>query len=576
MTFSTTRRVDLAAIALAIALALVPAAHAQVLYGTITGNITDTTGGALAGATVQVTNVATGAAKETVSDARGGFIFSDLIPGVYDVAFQLTGFKGVVQKNVRVDSNSVRRMDVPLEVSGVEESISVSASTLALQTDRADLHITQSSKEVNDLPLVGSLGRNYQSLMQIVPGAAITRTENGQGEANSVAGSPQRSISFNANGVSSWQNQTKIDGSPVQYVWLPTNTAYVPSAEAIEEVSIVTNSYTAEVGTAGGAAINVVVKSGTNSYRGAGWFYDTDSDWRARNVFQTTPNNPKNVVKQYGGNTGGRIIKDKLFFFFNVEQSTQRVAPGSSLRSIAPENLRPNAAGSVVFPTPEQGGATIYDPLSSADPTQRTPFPNNTIPGNRVDQAALYLIDRLPATTGPGYVNNVLTTGATTYDRTNYDLKINHSGSRLSAFGRYGNSPHKIDDAYALGDAGGGSAAGGQVGLAPGRTQVLGLGVISGGQHRGGATAAVRHVTAQRHSRAGPVERRSRLVPHDRAAGNGVDAVPLRAPQRAEPSELREPREQHLRRRDVRIHHADDGRRRAEHPTRSADLVLIG
>ena len=477
MVLAPTRRVDLAAMALAIALALAPAAPAQVLYGTITGNVTDSTGGALAGATVQVVNVATGVAKETVSDARGTFIFSDLIPGVYDVSFQLSGFKGLSHKGVRIDSNSVRRLDVPLEVSGVEESVAVSASALAIQTDRADLHITQSAKEVNDLPLVGSLGRNYQSLMQVVPGAAIQRTENGQGEVNSVAGSPQRSISFNANGVSSWQNQTKIDGSPVQYVWLPTNTAYVPSAEAIEEVSIVTNSYTAEVGTAGGAAINVVVKSGTNAYRGAGWFYDTDSAWRARNVFQTTPHNPKNVVKQYGGNSGGRIIRDRLFYFFNVEQSTQRVAPGSSLRSIAPESLRPNAAGNVVFPTPEQGGAIIYDPLSSPDPTQRTPFPNNTIPGSRIDQAALYLIERLPTTTGSGYVNNVLTTGATTYDRTNYDLKVNHASSKLSAFGRYGNSPHKIDDAYALGEAGGGSAAGGQVGLAPGRTQVLGLGV---------------------------------------------------------------------------------------------------
>ena len=138
---------------------------------------------------------------------------------------------------------------------------------------------------------------------------------------------------------------TRIDGSPVQYVWLPTNTAYVPSAEAIEEVSIVTNSYTAEVGMAGGAAINVVVKSGTNAYRGTGWFYDTDADWRARNPFQTTPNNPKNIVKQYGANHGGRIISDRLFYFFNVERTTQEVGAGSRLLSIAPANLRPNAPG---------------------------------------------------------------------------------------------------------------------------------------------------------------------------------------------------------------------------------------
>ena len=201
MTLTTTGREDwtgavipatvlrLATALLTVALAIAPAAYAQVLYGSITGQVTDSTGGALPGTNVQVVNVGTGVTKSTVTDPRGAFIFSDLIPGVYDVSFELTGFKNVVQKGVRVDSNSVRRIDVPLEVSAVQESINVSAAALAIQTDRADVHITQTSKEVNDLPLVGSLGRNYQSLMQVVPGAAITRTESGQGEANSVGGS---------------------------------------------------------------------------------------------------------------------------------------------------------------------------------------------------------------------------------------------------------------------------------------------------------------------------------------------------------------------------------------------------
>jgi hypothetical protein len=461
---------------LAAVFALASVAHAQVLYGTITGNVSDATGAVLPGVNVQATNVGTGVVKTAVTDDRGAYVFSDLVPGMYDVSFVLSGFTTVGHKGNRVDSNAVRRVDATLAVSAVSESIEVTAAAQSLQTDRPDLHITQTSEEVNNLPLTGSLGRNYQSLMQVVPGAVIMRTENGGGEANSVAGSPQRAISFSANGVSGWNNQTRIDGSPVQYVWLPTNTAYVPSPEAIEEVSIVTNSYTAEVGMAGGAAVNVVVKSGTNNYHGTGWAYDTDATLRARNVFQTTPGNPKNIVWQYGANSGGRIARDKLFYFFNVEKSSQRVAPGSRLLSIAPDNLRPNAAGNVVFPMPSEGGAIIYDPLSNADPGLRTPFANNTIPANRIDQAARYLIDRLPRTTSPGYVNNVLTTGATTYDRTNYDLKINYAKPTLNVFGRYGNSPHLIDDEYALGEAGGGSSAGGSVGVAPGRTHVLGLG----------------------------------------------------------------------------------------------------
>ena len=466
------------ALMVAVAVLAVPqAALPQVLYGTLTGNVTDTSGGVAPGVKVQALNVGTNVAKSTTTDERGVYLFSDLLPGAYDVTFDTKGFKTLVQKDVRIVSNAVRRVDAKLEVSGVTEAVEVVAAPAVLQTDRADIHVTQTARQVNDLPLAGSLGRNYQSLMQVVPGAVIVRTEAANGEANSTAGSPQRSISFSANGVSGWINQTKIDGSPVQYFWLPTNTAYVPSAEAIEEVSIVTNSYSAEQGTAAGAAVNVVVKSGTNNFHATAWGYDTNSYFRARNEFQTTPTNPKNIVAQFGGNVSGPIIKDKLFFFFNAEKTTQRVGAGSRQLSIAPQNLRPNGAGDVVFPMPSAGGAIIYDPLSNPDPTLRAPFPNNTIPANRIDQAALYMLGQLPATTSSGYVNNVVTTGATTYDRTNYDFKLTYVPSpRLTMFARYGNSPHTINDAYALGGAGGGSAAGGSVGLGVGRTQVLGVG----------------------------------------------------------------------------------------------------
>jgi hypothetical protein len=459
------------------ALGVAGRADAQVLYGTLTGNITDQTGTAASGAKVQALNVATNVVKATTTDERGAFTFSNLQPGVYDVTIEAPSFKTVVHKGVRVDANTVRRVDAQLQVASVTETVEVTAAAAPLQTDRADLHVTQTAKQVNDLPLAGSLGRNYQSLMQVVPGSVIVRTEAANGEANSTAGSPQRSISFSANGVSGWVNQTKIDGSPVTYIWLPTNTAYVPSPEAIEEVNVVTNSYSAEQGTAGGAAVNVIVKSGTNQFHAAAWGYDTDARFRARNEFQTTDKNPKNIVAQYGANVGGPIIKDKLFFFANVEKSTQRVGAGSRQLSIAPANLRPNANGDVVFPMPSEGGAIIYDPASNPDPSKRTPFPNNTVPAGRIDQAALYMLSKLPATNAPGYTNNVVTTGATEYNRTNYDLKLNYvASSRLSMFARYGNSPHKIDDQYALGEAGGGSAAGGQVGLATGRTQVLGVG----------------------------------------------------------------------------------------------------
>jgi hypothetical protein len=468
---------------LIVALAIPCSVQAQYLYGTLTGSVTDQQGAVTVGAKVTVKEVHTNVTKTVTTDGAGNYRISDLQPGTYDVTVEAPGFKTLVQKGAQVETNSVRRVNAQLQVSPVTEVVEVAFKAPALQTDRADVHVTQTAKQVNDLPLFGSTGRNYQSLMQTVPGAVIDRVGNqvGEGEMNSESANPQRSISFNVNGVNRLFNQTKIDGSSVVYVWLPTNTAYVPSAEAIEEVSISTNSYNADQGMAGGAAVNVVVKSGTNQYHATAWGYDTNSHFAARNYFQTTPSNPKLIVAQFGGNLGGPIVKDKLFFFANIERSTKRNSSPVTARSLAPNDLRPNmsADGSVHFPDAAHGGATIYDPASSADPSLRQPFPNNTIPANRIDQAALYLSKQLPATQIAGYVNNYTANGVAKLNRTNMDFKVNYAASsKLTLFARYSHSPHEILDPYALGNgAGGGSLNGGQIGLASGHTEVLGTGL---------------------------------------------------------------------------------------------------
>ncbi len=456
-------------ILLLLALAVPRAGYAQVLYGSLTGNVTDPAGAIVSGARVEVLNINTGVAKVVSTDERGLYLFSDLQPGVYKMTIEATSFKSQVQEGVRVDANTVRRIDAQLQTSGVSESIVVTASNATLQTDRADINITQPTRQVNDLPIAGSVGRNYQSLMGLVPGAVL------QGEQNSAAGSPQRSISFNVNGVSRLQNNTRIDGSSVIYPWLPTNTAYVPPAEAIQTVNIVTNSFDAEQGLAGGAAINVIIKSGTNEFHGAGWVYDTNSALRARNFFQTTPQNPKDILVQFGYAVGGPIIKNKLFFFTDLERTTRRNTSRTNTISIVPESLRPNAQGAVDF---GGTGVTIYDPDSNADPRLRTPFPGNVIPANRIDLAARELIDRLPLPTGPGFVNNFVANGVALFNRTNIDTKINYNASdRFTLFARYSISPTNIIEPPILGEAGGDALNGGQNGTAPGRVQIAGAGV---------------------------------------------------------------------------------------------------
>jgi hypothetical protein len=454
-----------------VTLALPRPADAQVLYGSLTGNVTDSASAVVTGAKVEVLNVGTNVSKSTTTDERGGYLFSDLQPGIYKVTIVASSFKTLVQENVRIEANMVRRIDVELQTSGVSETVVVTASNVVLQADRADVNISQPSKQVNDLPLAGSAGRNYQSLMGLVPGAVL------QGEQNSAAGSPQRSISFNVNGVSRLQNNTRIDGASVIYPWLPTNTAYVPPAEAIQTVNIVTNSFDAEQGLAGGAAINVSIKTGTNALHGAGWVYDTNSKLRARNYFQTTPQNPKDILVQFGYAIGGPIIKNKLFFFTDFERTTRRNTSRTNTVSVAPASLRPDASGNVRFPTAAEGGATIYDPASNANPALRTPFANNTVPANRIDIAALELLKRLPLPTGAGFVNNFQANGVALFNRNNIDGKVNYiANDKLTLWGRYSISPTNIVEPPIFGEADGPAINGGQLGNAPSRTQVAGFG----------------------------------------------------------------------------------------------------
>jgi hypothetical protein len=152
---------------------------------------------------------------------------------VYKVLITKEGFKTSINERIVVAANSVARFEPKLEVGDVSASVVITSdSDTVLQTDSAELKVVQTTRQINDLPLTGSQGRNYQSLLTIVPGASKDLGQSviqmGAGEANSAAGNPQRSISYNVNGASRLQNNTRIDGAAVLYPWLPTNTAYVP------------------------------------------------------------------------------------------------------------------------------------------------------------------------------------------------------------------------------------------------------------------------------------------------------------------------------------------------------------
>jgi hypothetical protein len=160
---------------------------------------------------------------------------------------------------------------------------------MILQTDRADVNNQIAESQITNLPFTGNSGRNFQALYKLIPGFAPPA------ELHSDAGNPQRALGVNVNGASRSNNNTRLDGATVSYPWLPHIVAYVPPADAVETVNIVSNSFDAEQGMAGGSAINVSIKSGTNDFHGSAHWFHTNSAVRARNFFFVGSGLPKNI-----------------------------------------------------------------------------------------------------------------------------------------------------------------------------------------------------------------------------------------------------------------------------------------
>jgi len=461
--------------------------NAQVLYGTLTGTVTDPSGAVIPGAKVEALNTGTGAVRQTTSDDRGVYLFTSLLPGTYKVSVSATGFRSVVQDGTPVEVNMVRRFDATLPVGQVAEAIEVTAAATVLQTDRTDVNARLAQQELANLPAMSSAGRNYQALYKLVPGFSLVTEGN-----SSDGGSPQRPLSGFVNGTSRQNNLTRIDGAQNTYMWLPTNTAYVPPTESIQEVNIVTNSFDAEQGNAVGAAVNVVTKSGTNAFHGSGFGYHTDNALKALNRFQPAGvRKAKYILNQYGGSVGGPIKKNKLFFFADWEATKRRQLASRTVTVFNPAGIFDSAGNanlSAILPAGANCAATpvagcIFDPNTGvAAGTGRTPFAGNIIPASRIDPAAKLLLGRIET---KNYLNgagvtadrNYQTNGSAQMNRNTVDTKVNWIASeKMTMFGRYSISPTTYVDPPTLGQAMGGASGGGQVGTAPSRIQSVGLG----------------------------------------------------------------------------------------------------
>ena len=304
------------AVSMAAMLWLLPAsASAQALYGTVTGTVTDDSGAAIPGATVTVQNEGTGLTFDTVTDETGTYTVRNVAGGIYTMKASLQGFKEYVQTGITVAPGGIVRINGRLEVGALTESVTVTTEAALLKTDKADVSVDLRPEDIVNMPL--NQYRNYQSLMNLVPGATPPRFQNAQTDT------PGRALSTNVNGTARNNNVTRIDGAASINVWLPHHAGYIAPAETIENVNVSTNSFDASQGMTGGAAMSVATKSGTNNVRGSAFFFRQSDETNARPGY-FDPSKLDASTSIMGGTVGGPIRKNKLFYFGSWERNAER------------------------------------------------------------------------------------------------------------------------------------------------------------------------------------------------------------------------------------------------------------
>jgi outer membrane receptor protein involved in Fe transport len=284
-------------------------AQSEAGAGIISGSVTDPSGAAVAGARVTATSTATGFQRTAETTEGGIFTLVRLPAGPYDVTVEKQGFKLLRRSGVVVNVGSVTPLDARLEIGAVTESVTVTAETGVVETTRSQTSTVVDEKLVRDLPING---RNFLDFTTLTPG--VVRDPRGG------------DLSFG--GQRGTVNSFLIDGADSNNLFFGQSTGrqgvrnpYSVSMDAVQEFQVNTNSFAPEIGRAAAGVVNVITKSGTNEVHGTGFFFYRDTNLNANNAINKTNNRPRAPYKfrQFGGNIGGPVVKNKAFFFFNYD-----------------------------------------------------------------------------------------------------------------------------------------------------------------------------------------------------------------------------------------------------------------
>lgn len=299
-----------------VCLLLATSGWAQGTTGSIEGTVTDQSGAAVPGAEVKAKNTATGAEHTASADETGFFRFPLLPSGTYEVAVEKSGFAKFLQKNVPVTVGGKINLEVTLTVATQASTVTVVEESPLIEFTRTHVSNTVNDRAVSDLPING---RNFLDFVLLTPG--VTRDVRG----GDISFAGQRGT-LNSLTVDGSDNNNTFFGQSLGRAGV--RNPYQFSQDAVKEFQVNSNAYSAEFGRAGGAVINVITKSGTNDFHGTAFWFYRDRSLNARDLISSNANRAKAAYhfNQFGGNVGGPIIKEKLFFFFDYDAQRNKLA----------------------------------------------------------------------------------------------------------------------------------------------------------------------------------------------------------------------------------------------------------
>lgn len=422
--------------------------YGQSFYGSVVGTVTDSSGSAVPQAGVTMVNMGTAERRVIQTDTSGNYQFVNVPPGQYRVEVEKTGFRRFIREPVTVEVQSSVRIDVGMQLGDMSQVIEVQAQTPLLQTENASLGQVVESRKVLETPLNG---RNVFNLVALVPGVV----PGGQSGLNPTGTNPFAWGNYQIGGGQANQSAAFIDGASVNTSYVNL-TALVPTQDAVQEFRVQTNNLGPEFGRFAGGVVNMVTKSGTNSFHGSAYEFLRNKVLNANTFF----NNKAGVTRpafsqnQYGANVGGPVWKDHTFFFFGWEGFRLRqgasyvyTVPTDAQRAGNFSNLRDSSGNVIPIYDPLTTCGRLGNPACAVDASgkeilTRQQFPGNVIPASRFDPAAKVMENLWARANSPGSaltaVNNYTANASVGGNNDQYNARVDHNFSeKQHVFARY-------------------------------------------------------------------------------------------------------------------------------------------